>query len=90
MPKNALEALLEQRQLHSYVSFFEVEYGGYTIYYAGAYFGLIYETAKGDVEEREFCWDSFEEMYDCYIKEVGKTWREVLEATPADKIDMLF
>lgn len=79
---------MEQYRRHGYVDMFEFEYSKYLLYYAGAYYGYIYETEVGDVEERKFCWDSFDEMLGCVIEEVGKTWREILEELPAEKVSV--
>ena len=90
MSDNALTRILEERQLHGYTpSSFYLLSGEYTVFYSGSYYGYVYREDDPDTNnDHEYGWHSFEEMLDSTIDELGKTWREVLIETPADKISI--
>ena len=87
MNNTALQRLLEERKLHNdYVDCFGLQYSNYDICYTGSYFGYVCQSDAPSTTEHEYTWQSFEEMLDDTIEEVGKTWREVLEETSPDKL----
>ena len=88
MNKTALDVVLEIRKRNGYVDYFELFYSNYTVFYSGSYYAYVYETddPDSDANEHEYGWRSFEEMLDSEIEEIGMTWRQVLLATPADKV----
>ncbi len=88
MNKTALDVVLEIYERDGYVDYFEIFHSKYTLFYSGSYYAYVYETNDPDRDEneREITWDSFEEMLDDEIEEIGMTWREALLATPADKV----
>lgn len=89
MNKNALTRVLEEASLHhDSPDCFELFHGKYTLFYSGSFYGYVYvtEDPDSDQNEHEYTWKSFDEMLDDTIDEIGKTWREVLEETPSNKI----
>ncbi len=84
--RSAYDVLIEQNRLHGYISYFDFEFSGYSIDYSGSFYAYVYETENDDAEVREYCWNSFEEMLDSEIEEIGMTMKEVLTKLPPDAI----
>ncbi len=70
---------------------FMFRYSGYVFDYQGRYYAYVYPEGKGLARNMdEYCWGSYEEMFDAVISQTGKSVREMLAELSEHDLEIVF